>query len=206
MLMRSISTGSAAATAQVTACLTIDSYSCSRSAAGTAFESQTPGMCRSGCRTTAPATTGPARQPRPTSSVPATYTNPARRSAFSRVRVAGTRVTRPLLLGAVLHARRLALQIAQVVELGAAHARRLGHFHLLDRRRVQRKNALDPLAERHLAHRERRAGAAAMNADDDALEDLDALLVAFAHFHVHLHRIARPHLRPLGQLRLLHQF
>src|SRR3954469_12386867 len=45
-------------------------------------------MWRSGCSTTAAATTGPARQPRPTSSQPATYTNPMRRSAFSRVRYA----------------------------------------------------------------------------------------------------------------------
>ena len=59
---------------------------------GTAFESETPEMCFSGCSTTAAATTGPARQPRPTSSTPATCTNPARRSAFSSVRIAGTRV------------------------------------------------------------------------------------------------------------------
>ena len=64
-----------------------------RSAAGTVLESQTPGMWRSGWSTTAAATTGPARQPRPTSSQPATCTNPTRRSAFSSVRVAGTRVT-----------------------------------------------------------------------------------------------------------------
>ena len=37
------------------------------------------------------AVTGPARQPRPTSSTPATMENPVRRSAFSSVRVAETR-------------------------------------------------------------------------------------------------------------------
>ena len=42
-----------------------------------------------GSSTTAAATTGPARQPRPTSSTPATCTNPRRRSAFSSVRVRG---------------------------------------------------------------------------------------------------------------------
>jgi hypothetical protein len=41
---------------------------------------------------TAAATTGPARHPRPTSSTPATYANPTRRSAFSRVRIAGIRI------------------------------------------------------------------------------------------------------------------
>src|SRR4029078_7424840 len=105
-------------------------------------------MCLSGWRTTAAATPGPARQPRPTSSTPATCTNPTRRNAFSSVRIAGTRVIllklklkrtksqtgrlaflvftvtfSRLTLDRVLHPRRLALQVAQVVELGAADAR-----------------------------------------------------------------------------------
>ena len=42
-----------------------------------------------------PATTGPARHPRPTSSTPATCTNPTRRSAFSSVRIARA-MARPL--------------------------------------------------------------------------------------------------------------
>src|ERR671932_480481 len=100
-------------------------------------------MCRPGWSTTAAATTGPARQPRPTSSTPATWQKPTRRNAFSSVRIAGTRtiatlcvgwrdrqdgVIAPpallpvvLLLRCVLHARGLALQLAQVVQLRAAH-------------------------------------------------------------------------------------
>src|SRR5207247_1843111 len=117
-----------------------------------------PWMCRSGSSTTAAATTGPARQPRPTSSQPATYTNPA------------------------------------------PDLRRARHLDLGDRRRVQREDALDPLAERDLAHREGGARAAAVNADDDALENLDAFLVALAHFHMHADGVARPHRRPLRQL------
>src|ERR1041385_69678 len=116
--------------------------------AGTSFESQTPGICFDGCRTTAAATTGPARQPRPTSSTPATRTNPTRRSAFSRVRIAGTRVKVETwnfqllaLLRAVLHARCLALQVAQVVQLGAADLGRLRHLDLLNRRRMQGEDA-----------------------------------------------------------------
>ena len=54
-----------------------------------------------------------------------------------------------------LHARRLALQLAQEVELGAADLGRPHDVHLLDDRRVHREDALDALAERHLAHRER---------------------------------------------------
>src|SRR6185312_3148048 len=114
-------------------------------------------MCLSGCNTTAAATTGPARHPRPTSSTPATCTNPTRRSAFSSVRIAGTRVieftnreSRIGLLVApdrVLHPGGLALQIAQVIQLRAAHFRRTRHFDLLDRRRVQREDAFDALPE-----------------------------------------------------------
>src|SRR6185436_4705847 len=124
-------------------------YSSSRSSGGTSFESLTPGMWRSGSSTTAAATTGPARQPRPTSSQPATCTNPTRRNAFSSVRVAGTRVTSSF--SGVLHPRRLALQLAQVVQLGAADLGRSCDLDLGDRRRMQRENALDALAERHFA-------------------------------------------------------
>src|SRR5262245_944261 len=49
-------------------------------------------MCLSGCSTTAPATTGPARHPRPTSSTPHTRLKPSLRRTFSSVRVAATRV------------------------------------------------------------------------------------------------------------------
>src|SRR5947209_7415209 len=149
-------------------------------------------MCLSGCSTTAAATTGPARHPRPTSSTPATCTNPTRRNAFSSVRMAGTRVMGgmgwkgwkggmrnpdsdasclscpsspsgpPLSFRGVLHPRRLALEIAQVVELCAPDSSGAHHFHLLDRRRVEREDALDALAERDLPNRERGARAAAV--------------------------------------------
>src|SRR5205809_7388807 len=103
--------------------------------AGTSFESHTPGMARSGWSTTAAATTGPARQPRPTSSTPATYMKPTRRSAFSSVRMAGTRVISldgMGLLGfpALFHTGGLALQIAQVIQLRAADLRPAHHLDL----------------------------------------------------------------------------
>src|SRR5438045_8569912 len=144
-------------------------------------------MCLSGCRTTAAATTGPARQPRPTSSTPATYTNPMRRSAFSRVRYARTftKALGGLLFSHFLHARRLALQVAQEVELGAADLGGAQHVDLVDDRRVQREDALDALPERHLADGEGRARAPAVHAADHAFEHLDALLVALAHLHAH---------------------
>src|SRR5580765_5324069 len=140
MLMRSISAGSAAATAHATAPAVISLQRSARSSAGTAFESASPEIWRSGCSTTAAATTGPARHPRPTSSVPATYTKPTRRSQFSSVRVAATRPKGLFGFLCVLHARGLALQIAQVVQLGAADLRRPHHLDLGNRRRVQRED------------------------------------------------------------------
>src|ERR1700741_3866762 len=102
-------------------------------------------MWRSGCRTTAAATPGPARQPRPTSSTPATWQKPTRRSAFSSVRMAGTRMVEPpidglalgvrlLVLVAAAHARGLALQIAQVIQLRAANFCRARDLDFLNRR------------------------------------------------------------------------
>ena len=72
MLIRSITPGSTAATAQATAWAAI---SAGEALAVLELEhlgvAQSPGI-QSGGRITAPAKTGPARQPRPTSSTPAT--------------------------------------------------------------------------------------------------------------------------------------
>src|SRR6476620_3467261 len=166
-------------------------------------------MCRSGWSTTAAATTGPARQPRPTSSTPATYTKPTRRSAFSSVRVAGTRTNADLLCllrHLVLHTRGLALQVPQVIQLRSPHPRRFGDLDLLNGRRVQGKNPFDTLAERDLADGERGARSAAVNPDHNAFENLNAFIVAFAHLDVHTDGVPRSHGRPIRQLRLLDQF
>src|SRR5688572_30507837 len=221
MLMVSISIGDASATAHAIARLVICSNSASRSAAGTVFESLSPGMCLSGCSTTAPATTGPARHPRPTSTTPHTRLNPSLRRTFSSVRVAATRVIRIVgersdrarilrtlrgLFCALAHPGRLALAIAQEVQLGPAHFRPAHDFHLLNDRRVQQEDQLDALADRLLAHRKRGAHPDAVHADHDALEHLDTLFVALAHLDVHFHGVSGRHLRPLGHLCLLYDF
>src|SRR6185436_1206045 len=128
-----------------------------------------------------------------------------RRSAFSRVRYARifTTVLRNLLLAGFFHARRLALQLAQEVQLGAADLRRAQHFDLVDDRRVEREDALDALAEGDLSDGEGRARAAAMHADHHPLEHLDALLVPFAHLDVDLHGVPGLDRRALCQLPLL---
>src|SRR5512140_2002873 len=155
MLMRSISSGSIAATCQATAAAVMSSNNRSRWAAVSTLESATPGTWRAGSSTTAPATTGPARQPRPTSSAPATCTYPRRRISFSTVRDARERdmaapqdqrpqeASRRALL--FLHPGGLAAQIAEERQLGAPHAGAAHHFDLVHRRRVQREDALDAL-------------------------------------------------------------
>ena len=136
---------------------------------------------------------------------------PIRRMVFSRVRNARTftiEAPRPDTTRSdffcFLHPRRLALQLAEEVELGAAHARRADDVDLVDDRRVQREDALDALPERHLAHRERRARAAPVHADHHALEYLDSFLVALANLDMDLDGIAwldRRALRPCCRAR-----
>src|SRR6185503_7764756 len=130
-----------------------------------------------------------------------------RRSAFSRVLYArvftDSILRRGLLLAGLFHARRLALQLAQEVQLGAADFRRAQHLDLVDDRRVQREDALHALAERHLADGKGRARAAAVHPDHHALEHLDALLVPFAHLHVHFHGVPGLDRRALGELAAL---
>src|SRR4051812_4595460 len=82
---------------------------------------------------------------------------PSERSACGPCRL-GLRRRRPPLL----HAARLALEVAEVVELGPADLGVLDDLDLLDRLRVQREDPLHALSEGHLAHGHGRAGAAAL--------------------------------------------
>src|SRR5262245_16356361 len=98
---------------------------------------------------------------------------------------------------ALLQPRRLADQLAHVVELGPPHPAGALHLDLGDLRRVDRGDALDALALDDPADRERLADAAALAGDDDAGEDLDALLGAFEDALVHLDLVADLELRDL---------
>src|SRR5262245_60261561 len=103
-------------------------------------------------------------------------------------------------------AARLAAQIAQVIELGAAHHALAHHLDLPDRGAVEREDALDAFAEADLAHRERGVHAGILAGDAKALVDLDALAVAFLHLDVHAQRGAgfETRHRPFG-LHLVHR-
>src|SRR5437879_13319272 len=82
--MRAAST---AATAHAIACWRIRSANISRRSGSSSFESRSPRTLYSGSRITAAATTGPNREPRPTSSTPATKRAPHAHALFSYLSV-----------------------------------------------------------------------------------------------------------------------
>src|SRR5204862_7737267 len=105
-----------------------------------------------------------------------------------------------------LDPRSLAGQIAQIVELGAAHAAAALDGDLADRRAVGLEDALDALAVRDLAHRERGVESAVAARDHDALVSLDTLTVALYHLDLHHHGVAGLEVRNRGGHALLLDF
>src|SRR3954471_2065775 len=142
----------------------------------------------------------------PVPNLPAPYALPARSHPFSspscrncarrRARYAEIRRFLPPsgdgqgLEALFLDLRRFSDAITEVVELRPADVAAGDDLDLGEDRRVHREGALDADAEAHLAHGEGLAGAAALAADDRALEDLDPLTGAFDHAHVDLQAVA----------------
>src|ERR1700682_1592955 len=119
------------------------------------LESLTRKSVGSRSRMTHAATTGPARQPRPTSSVPAIQRKPKSRSRRSiadnsamRANSAKRRPTRRSsadgfsALALFFDARGFPAEVPEVVELCAADTAMTFHLDAIDRRRVERKHAL----------------------------------------------------------------
>src|SRR5665647_2950255 len=209
MLSRSISRADAAPRPRLTARCMICATRRTRAAPVSILESSTPRSAReSGGITIAHATTGPAREPRPTSSTPAMSAPPVRRSSRSivvhrarcTVRGSGSFVldgTGNLDL-ALLDTRGLAGCSAQIVELRATHAATANDVHVAEHGAVDREDALDADAVRDLANREGLAHAAAALRDAHAFERLEPLLLAFLHAHVHAQRVAGAKGRNVG--------
>src|SRR5262249_2206396 len=82
-------------------------------------------------------------------------------------------------------AGRFAGQIAEVVQLGATDAAAALHRDVADRRAVGLEHALDALAVRNLAHRERGVEPAVALRDDHAFVGLHALAIALDDLHLH---------------------
>src|SRR5438128_1997054 len=204
MFQRSISRTLAAPTPIAAARARITTASRSRARLVSSLESASPRIgWHCGGNTTAAATTGPARGPRPASSMPATIRRPARQSAASRSSVGRRRLTSPpapvrppapsppplppppppppprLLLGRaalLADARGFPGKAPQEIELGAAHPALADQLDLGDRRGVQREDPLHADAGGDLAHGERLVDAPAAAADAYALERLQAFL------------------------------
>src|SRR5207244_6763489 len=98
-------------------------------------------------------------------------------------------------------ARRLAAAAAQVIELGAPHRAAAHDLDRADPRRIEREDALDPLAIRDLAQREVRVDPGVLAGDAHPFEGLDAFALAFDDPDADLHRVARLERRhrPVGR-------
>src|SRR5882724_6508842 len=93
-------------------------------------------------------------------------------------------------LGLLDDAGRLAAQVAQVIQLGAAHLAAAHHLDRVDHRRHHREYAFDAFTVGDLAHRKTLVEPAAGTADADAFIGLHARAVAFDHLDVDDHGVA----------------
>src|SRR5690606_20114395 len=130
--------------------------------------------------------TTPAASSTSTRQTAAATTGWGRRRPCTRSRVIPGSGVVALLLDAGLLAR----EVAQVVQLRAAHIAAGDDLDLVDGRGVHGEHALHADAEGDLADAEGLAHAVALTADDVALEDLDTGAVALDDLHVHLDVVA----------------
>src|SRR6185503_9504536 len=128
-------------------------------------------------KTTAAATTGPARGPRPASSTPTRRCSSAQ-TARSRTRVG--RGARRSALSLLPDSGGLAAQRAELLQLRAPHPSPAKQLEPGNRGAVDREEALDSYTRRDLADREGLADAATPFGDDQPLERLKTLLVTLA--------------------------
>src|SRR6185436_18517903 len=99
---------------------------------------------------------------------------------------------------AVAEAAGLAEAVAEEVELGAAGVGAADDLELGDHRAVDRELALDADLVDDAADRNHLVGRAALAGDEDALEDLDPLLVALDDADVDVDRVTDVHDRDVG--------
>src|SRR5207237_3724255 len=172
------------------------------------LEPLTPRRVGSRSRMTQAATTGPARHPRPTSSVPAMQREPQSRSRRSIDDISARRAnsanswltTSVRLLGFALFfdACGLTAEISEVVELRTTDTAMTFHLDSVDRRRIEREHSLHTHSTGNLPNREHLTRSASLARNDDALEHLNAFLVALFDLHVDLDRVSRLEVRDVG--------
>src|SRR4051794_25174208 len=95
-----------------------------------------------------------------------------------------------ILATAFFEPHRLSSPATQEVELRSADFAAAHDVDLVDLRRMQRELALHALVGHHAADGEHLAAARAAAGDYDACENLNAFLVPFQNFRVHIDRVA----------------
>src|SRR5690242_579885 len=151
----------AAATAQAIARSRILAASTSLRSGSSCLLSFSPRIATSGERITAPATTAPNSDPRPTSSTPAINRYPRARNSCSRAAwhfqrgfFAARDISGPsAALDAFFQAGGLALELAQIVQLRAAHFAGAYEIDVIDQSRIEWENSFHTLSEADLADR-----------------------------------------------------
>src|SRR5262249_52424967 len=132
----------------------------SRRSGSSCLLSLSPRTGRSGDKITAAANTDPNRDPRPTSSTPATARNPRARTSRSITpsqRILPARSSANIgavRSGALFEPRGFPFESPQMIELCAPRPTRPHHVDPVDHLRVQRKDALHSIAEADLTHRD----------------------------------------------------
>src|SRR4051812_6581903 len=156
------------------------------------------------------ATTGPARHPRPTSSVPAMALKPESRSRRSTADISAIRANSAkrfvtsrsagfgLAFALFFDAGCFPAEIPEVVELRAADPAMAFNLDVIDAGGVQREHTLHADSAGDFADGEHLPRAAAFARDDQTLKDLDALFVAFFDLHVDFDRVSRSEVRDVG--------
>src|SRR5438876_3619963 len=149
-------------------------------------------------KTTAAATTGPARGPRPASSRPAMHRYPASCAALSMDKKAPCEITRRAMGSLLLDLPQASLldagcptsQLPQIKQLGAPHLAAPHHLNGIQFGGVQGKNALHPYPIRHFTDGEGASPSTPTNGNNHAFKSLHTLAVALHEPDLHADRIA----------------
>src|SRR5580704_6050342 len=165
-----------------------------------------PRIGECGVRITAPATTAPNKDPRPTSSAPAIAWKPRARNSCSRLPwhfqrgiFAARAIACPASgLSAFLQAGGFSLESAQIIKLRPANLSGADHVDVIDNSRAQRENTLHAMPKADLADGDRLAHTGILAREHGAFKHLNTLFFAFFDLDVNLDRIARTERRQIG--------
>src|SRR5437588_586282 len=156
------------------------------------------------------ATTGPARQPRPTSSVPAIARKPESRRRRSTADISAIRANSAkrfvtsrsagfgVAFALFFDAGCFTAESPEVIEFRAADPAMAFNLDVIDAGRVQGEHALHADSAGDFADGEHLPRAAAFARDHQTLKNLNALFVAFFDLHVDFDRVSRSEVRDVG--------